>query len=174
MRRTFALVVALMLSLSGSVCADIGAKDFQIIARTLSLLSSKPSGRITIAVVYSPTVPASQQEADQIRAVLDQGLNVGNMTLVATLVPVDRLDGLDGATAAYVTQGLSAFHDTIFNATKVRHLPSLTRDFACVRAAKCVMALETQPQVQIVLSKVAAEASRVSFASAFRLLVSEI
>lgn len=174
MIRTATLAIVLSLLVGGPARAEVGVKDFQIIGRTLSLLSSKPTGRFALAIVYAPDVATSRQEAEGIQSVLGSGLTIGGLTLVPSLVPVGQLQGLEGAGAVFVTQGLGNRHGDIFAATSGRRLLSITQDTTCVQASRCVLSLTTQPQVQIVLNRRAAEASQVSFASAFRLLVSEI
>ncbi|HYD31800.1 MAG TPA: hypothetical protein VEB64_13245 [Azospirillaceae bacterium] len=169
------LALLALLALAGPAFADVGIKEFQIVGRTLSMLTTRPTGRIALAVVYAPDVAASRQEAEDVARVLGAGFAVGGLTLAPVLVPVDRLaQGLDGATAVFVTAGLAAQQDTVFQAAGARALPTLTLDFTCVRAGKCVLALKAEPQVEIVLNRRAAEQARVSFASAFRMLVSEM
>jgi len=164
-----------LLSFAMPVQAEMAPKDFQIIGRTLSLLSSRPAGRVNLAIIYAPDLPASKAEAEAITQILTGGLSVGNLTLLPIPLAIDRLgDGLNGTTAAFVTQGLTNHHETVAQAARRHRIPTITTDMACVRTGKCVLGLRTEPQVEILLNRAAAQEAQVSFASAFRLLISEI
>lgn len=169
------IAVAAILGAGQPVLADIGAKDVQVAAKTFGFTVPPLTGTVKVAVVFDPATPASQAEADQLTAILGSGLAVGATTLVPVPVPVGQLDGgLDGVGVAFVTAGLSAHHERIFAATKARKLLSVSVDTSCVQSARCVMGVKSEPKVEILVNKAAAEASSVTFAPAFRMMISEL
>ncbi|WP_035693716.1 hypothetical protein [Azospirillum halopraeferens] len=170
-----AIAAAVTLGTGLPALADVGAKDVQVAAKTFGFTVPPLTGTVTVAVVFDPGVPASQADADQLKTILGSGLAVGTATLVPVLVPVAQLDGgLDGANVAFLTGGLSAHHERIFAATKAKKLLSVSADTSCVQSARCVMGVKSEPKVEILVNKAAAEASSVSFAPAFRMMISEL
>ncbi|MGQ9369080.1 hypothetical protein [Azospirillum sp. ST 5-10] len=174
-RSIVAGMVAAALLIAAPAGAEVSSKDVQVAAKTFGFTVPPLSGTVKVAIVFDAAVPESKMEADQLGGILGSGLAVGSATLTPVLVPVGQLDsGLEGAGVAFVTSGLSASHERIFAATKARKLLSVSADAACVQSARCVMGVKSEPKVEIVVSKTAAEASSVSFAPAFRMMITEL
>ena len=171
----FTVVMALVATgFQLSAWAETTRKDVLVMARMISFLSTRPTGPVSIAIVYAPARAESKHDADGLVATLGSGLTVGPLTLVPVLVPVDQLQQMDGATAALVTAGLDDDLDAIFRATAARKLVSLSTDFNCVRTARCVVSVRSEPKVDIVVNRAAAEQSSVTFVAAVRLMITEI
>ncbi|BAI73455.1 hypothetical protein AZL_028170 [Azospirillum sp. B510] len=176
MKMTMGIALAAMVGLTGSpALADMTAKDVQVIAKTLGFTVPPLTGAVKVAVVFDPASPASQKDADDLKGILGSGLAVGAATLSPVLVPIAQLDaGLNGTGLVLVTSGLSAQQERVFAAAKAKKLISVSPDAACVRSGHCVMGIKSEPKVEIVINKSAADASSVSFAPAFRMMISEI
>lgn len=176
MRRKILIALTAVLSLTGgSALADVTAKDVQVIAKTLGFTAPPLSGAVKVAIVFDPASVPSQKDADDLKGILGGGLTAGAATLSPMMVPVAQLDsGLDGASLVFVTGGLSSQHERIFAAARGKKLLSVSPDAACVQSGRCVMGVKSEPKVEIVINKAAAEASSVSFAPAFRMMISEI
>lgn len=176
MRRKTSIALAAVLSMTGAPAfADVTAKDVQVIAKTLGFTAPPLSGAVKVAIVFDPAAAPSQKDADDLKGILGGGLTAGAATLSPVMVPVTQIDsGLDSVNLVFVTGGLSAQHDRIFAAAKAKKLLSVSPDPACVRSGHCVMGIKSEPKVEILINKAAAEACSVSFAPAFRMMISEI
>ncbi|HSK40741.1 MAG TPA: hypothetical protein VK943_13325 [Arenibaculum sp.] len=171
------LAIALLGATDGA--AETGSKDVQVAAKVFGFTDPPLTGTVRVAIVFAPDVEASRRDADALAGILGTGLAAGKATLVPVPVPLDPvgtgLDGaLDGAGAVFVTAGLAAHHEAIFGAAKARGLLSISTDMDCVRAARCVMGIRSEPRVEIVVNRSAAQASSIAFAPAFRMMISEL
>ena len=54
------------------------------------------------------------------------------------------------------------------------HVPTISTEMACVRTAHCIVGFSSQPSVEIVLNRDAANHAGVRFIQAFRMLVREL
>lgn len=167
------MVSALVLfSLPAAAGNDFTLKDGQILGRTMGYVGDGMTGAAVIAIVVSPGQPASQQEAEAIRSVIGEGLSAGRIRLQARLVSVDQLATLSGVQALYVTSG-SIGNPAVNAAAQRLHIPTLSTDMACVEQALCAVGFKSEPTVQIVINRSAADRTGIRFVQAFRMLVTE-
>jgi hypothetical protein len=152
--------------------AEFSAKDGQILGRTLGFVGDGMSGVAIVGVVFAPANPASTQEADLIQQVVGDDMPAGRVRLRVRLVPVGQLMEVTGIQALYVTSGLAA--DGQLSAAAQRlHVPTISADIGCVEHGPCVVGFSSEPTVQIVIDRGAADRDGVHFLQAFRMLVRE-
>ena len=147
--------------------------DIRVGLKTLKLLSEQPSGHLTMLVVYDPSQATSKQEANAIIAEIGDGLAVSSeITVSAIALPVDELVKNENAKLVFVTAGLNRSWD------EMQHhfigSLSITTDINCVRAARCIVGVVSQPTVEIYYSPAAAEAQEISFSDAFAMLAKNV
>lgn len=157
----------------GAVAAEFSAKDGQILGRTLGFVGDGMSGPAIVGVVFSPTNPASRREAELIQAVIGDDMPTGRVRLRSRLVPIGQVAEVIGIQALYVTGGLSANIDLVAAAAQRLHVPTISADISCVQVGACVVGFSSEPTVQIIIDRGAAERSGVRFLQAFRMLVRE-
>ncbi len=151
---------------------DVG-QELQVAGRALGFLESAPSGGVALAVVFDPSIPESVAGKDAAMAALGGGLALGSLTLNPVEVPIGSLAGTS-AGALYVTPGMAAHFDAVASRAAAEGIVSIGAELACVEAGACVMGVETQPKVRVVVSQAAASASGIAFKSAFRMMIREI
>jgi hypothetical protein len=174
-RQLISLVVLLLLMLAPQTCrAQFTARDGQIIARTLGFIESAASGVVEIGIVYAPDSRTSQRQAEDLRATIGDALTAGKVILKARLIPVDQLPTVTGIAGIYVTDDLGPHLDDVVAAARRLHVPTISTEMACVQAGRCVLAFSSQPTVEIVLNRGAANNAGVRFNQAFRMLVREL
>jgi hypothetical protein len=164
---------ALIAALSPAARAEFNAKDAQVLGRTLGYVGDGMTGIAVVGVVFEPANRSSQREADLIRAVIGDGLATGRIWLHARLIPVEQLAGVTGLNALYLTSGLAESTEAIFGAARRLRAPTISADLVCVEAGRCVVGFSSEPTVQILLNRGAAERVGVYFLQAFRMLVRE-
>jgi hypothetical protein len=149
--------------------------DLTVGLKTLPLLINKITGSATMAVIYDPANPASKTEADEIKGILDGGIDApGGVKITGALVPVSELGKLSDAKLAYVTGGLKSSFDAIASAAASSGVLTMSTDLDCVKSNKCVLGIVSKPSVDIFYSKAAADTGKVGFAQAFMMLAKQI
>ena len=152
--------------------AGFTPKDGQVLGRTMGYVGEGRSGVTVVGVVYLPEHSPSQREAELVRGVIGEGLTAGRVRLQARLVPLSELSELNGVDALYVTPGTIGDPAVPLAARRMR-VPTVSAGMDCVEAAHCAVGFSTEPTVQIVISRNAAERAGVQFTQAFRMLVTE-
>lgn len=158
----------------GPALAQITAKDVQIAVRTIGFVRNPPNGPVDLAILFDPAVPVSAAEAQTATATIGGGLRVGAATVRGVPLSISDLSRLGSFRFVLVTTGLQSHFDNIFEATRGRGILSISVDMACARAGRCVMAVASEPRVQILVNRQASEACAVEFAAAFRLMITEM
>ena len=153
--------------------AEFSVKDAQVLGRTLGFVGDGMTGVAVIGVAFASNSPASRREADAVRAVVGDELSTGRVKLRARLVPLDQLTTVEGIDALFVTSGLVTSTGVIADAARRLGIPTVSTDMACVEAANCVLGFSSEPTVQIVIDRGAADRAGVRFVQAFRMLVRE-
>ena len=151
------------------------AKDIEVAARAVAFLASKPSGSQTTAVVYAPGSADSKADADAIAAILAGGVTANKVTLEAPkVVTASELSSLSGVTVVFVARGMSAHYAAVSQAAAAKKFLTVTSDLDCARGGHCVVGVQAQPSVQILISKQASQAAGQSFSSAFLMMAKEL
>ena len=161
-------------SAAGWARADIMARDAQVIGRVLGFLESPPTGTVELGIVFDPARSESVTEAEKLRDILGDGLTSGKAKLKPRLVPIADIATAQGVVAFFITHGLGTGVDAVANAAQQRHVPTITNDLACTNSGRCVICTKSEPTVEIVVNKAAAEATGTKFATFFRMLIKEI
>lgn len=141
-------------------------------ARALSFLRPAMSGPAIAAIVYQPGNAASEAEASAIERALGSGLVAGGVTLKPKRVAANNLSAMAGARVAFVTRATN--YREVAAAAASRSIITIGSDPACATAGFCVIAISAVPRIQIFVSKAACHATKVSFGSAFLMLVKEV
>lgn len=166
------LMAALAYALPAS--AAVSPQDAQVALRSMMYLTEKPEGAVSIAVIYAKSLPKTEQDAKALADAL-AGLSLPGMSKPEPrLVAVEDLGALRDARMAFLTEGLSGHYDKVFEATKGKKILTVSIEKACVQSGRCVMAVQSQPKVEILVSRAAAAAAGVSFVPTFRMLISEL
>ncbi|WP_298325328.1 hypothetical protein [Asticcacaulis sp.] len=144
-------------------------KYLEILARALSFAIDGPAGEIETAIVYVPGNAASEAEKAELVALLGNGLQIGKVVLKGKAVPATDADAAK-AKLWLVTSGAGA-KATPLAGSKVF---TASTEKGCAEAAQCVLAIETEPKVQIYVSRKAADVTGVSFQNSFLVMVKEL
>lgn len=145
-------------------------KYLEILARALSFAIDGPAGEVEAAVLFVPGNAASEAEKTELMGLIGNGLQVGKLTLKGKAVPAGDSAAAKAklwlvTTGAGAKLGPSAAGGKVFSAST---------DKSCAETGECVLAIETDPKVQIYVSRKAAEATGVSFQSSFLVMVKEL
>jgi hypothetical protein len=154
-----------------SRAASLSGRDVHIIAKALGFLDPAPSGG-TVAVVYASFDAASKADADAVVALFADGLAVGGRTVSAKAVDVARLGRGDVYVALIAALGVQG--GALMDAAKARKIPCITSVTAMVQAGQCLVAVHSEPQVDITVNRAATQSVGIHFNAAFGMLVHEI
>lgn len=172
MLRTILLAAALT-GAALPALAQSSAKDVQVALRSLRFLAPKPAPPVQVAILHAPGNAESERDAGILMEAMSAG-TVSGTKVAARLVDVGRLEDLDGAAVAFVTAGLNAQQGAIFAAARSLGILSISTQNACAEAGHCVMSVQAEPKVRIVVNAAAAKASGLDFEPTFRMMISEI
>ena len=148
------------------------AAGVQASTRIMTFLQPPLSGPLVAAIVYRPGDAQSEAEAQIIERALAAGTAVGKMTVKSRRIATNALADLAGAKIAFVTQGSN--YRGVASAAGQHSILTISADPACVKAGLCVVAINSVPKVQILVSKAASTACNLKFGSAFLMLVREM
>ena len=153
--------------------AQFTVKDGQILGRTMGFVGDGMAGAVVVGVVFSASSATSQREATLIRGIIGDGLVAGRIRLQARLVPHDQLPTVEGIDALFLTSDLADDAAAAAAAARRLRVPTVSTDMSCVEAANCIVGFSSEPTVQIVIDREAADRAGVRFVQAFRMLVRE-
>ncbi len=165
------IFLAAMLVGAAAALAAIADSDLQIAARALSFLANPPAGTVRVGIVFDPANPQSADDAAQLQRMMDGGFRVGNMTLQPTLTPVNAIGNAKVA-LFFLTNGVGAA-GRLADVARADQVPCITLDLAKTRDGACAIGIRSNPRVEILVNRAAAEASGVRFSTAFRMLITE-
>jgi hypothetical protein len=154
-----------------AVAASLSAKDVHVITKVLGFLDPAPSGGI-VAVVYAGGDAASKGDADAIAALFGGGLPVGGGTVTAKSIDVTTLGDGSGYIAIIVAAGAQG--DGAMKAARAHKIPCITASSAMVQGGACLIAVHSEPTVDITMNHAATQAAGIGFDSAFGMLIHEI
>ena len=149
--------------------AQITATDLQVAARALSFVENPLSGTVRVGIVYTAGNSRSMQQAEALRALLGNGLRAGNLELKPVMVKAEEASTADVELFFLTEQGAS--HGAVQNAKKI---PCVTTDIEQVRSGACLMGVRSRPKVEILVNREVAAATGVTFATVFRVMITEI
>jgi len=170
--KALAVSSAAVVALAPALAHADPAKDLQVAGRALTFLENGPTGRAVLGVVFDPSKPASVAEKNAVMAAIGGGYAAGALTLIGKPVEAGDVASTSGVAALYVTTGVS--YGAVGAAAKAKKIVTIGSDDACARSGACVMAVATEPKVEIVVNRAAAAAVGAAFKAAFRMMIKEI
>jgi len=149
---------------------SLDAQDVQLVCNALGFLDPAAASGV-VAVVYDPAISGSKADADAIVAAFGNGIAGEQANYTAKVVSSDDLAG-GGYVAIIAANGAAG--TKIMKIARARKILCATGDKSAVQAGKCVMAVSSGNEVEIVVNTSAAAAAGLDFVTAFRTLITEI
>ncbi|MBI0539461.1 DUF4154 domain-containing protein, partial [Roseomonas sp. KE2513] len=157
---------------SQSALAEATARDLQVLARALAFVEGAPRGAAEVGIVYSQQSAQGRAEAERVAGAFGEGLRAGSLTLRPRLVTVETAG--QAGTAALLLTGSAVPHAALVaRAIAGRSVLTVTTDRELIETGAVVMTVRTEPRVEILVSRTAAQAAGVTFVSAFRMMIQE-
>ena len=149
--------------------AEFAAKDAQVMARVMGFMDQPPPATVKLGIVYDA---GTQKQAEALVAQLGGGLAAGKFTLVPTLVKIGDVGGAN-VNAVVLMAGVGGAAK-VAEITKGKKIPCFTGDVSQVKSGACLVGINTDPKVEILLNKGLAASSGISFGAAFKMMITEI
>jgi hypothetical protein len=153
---------------AGAAAPSLSSQDLQVLGSALTFVIPRPAG--TLAVVYSATDDASQQDAAAIMTALGKGLPIGGAILTPRLVDAAALGSTDFGLAIIAA---NANGEAVARSVDARHALCVTADRPAVQRGLCTVAINSAGRVDIFLNNRVAQRAGITFATAFRMMVHE-
>jgi len=149
--------------------AEFAAKDAQVMARVMGFMDQPPPATVNLGIVYDA---GTEKQAEALKAQLGGSLAAGKFTLVPTLVKIGDV-GSANVNAVVLMAGTGGAA-SVAAITKSKKIPCFTGDRALVQSGACLVGINTDPKVEILLNKALAASSGISFGAAFKMMITEI
>jgi hypothetical protein len=153
------------------VHAEVSLNDLQIAVRALGFINNPPSGELRVGIVYAPDVPRSAGEAQSLQNMLGEGLQVGNLFLKPVMVRIDEANSANVG-IFFLTSGLGNEASKLLATSESKQILCVTTDIAQVKNGECALGIRSQP-VEILVNRSVATNSGTTFATAFRMMITE-
>jgi len=176
--RTFMRFTAPLLLALGSSMAALPAlaaaseNEVLIAARALGFLEKPLTGTVRVGIVYAPDNPQSSEDGAGLQKIMESGLKVGGLTLRPVMVAIDGVDTAN-VDLLFLADGTGARASKAGDAARAKHIPCITLDIDQVKNGNCAIGIKSEPRVEILVNHDAASRSGVSFAGAFKMLITE-
>lgn len=168
----FATSLAALIS-STAVATNSTDPCVALTARALGFIRDRHLDNVRVALVRDPDSPQSTEEAAQIRAAFGNGIAIANMHLVLIDLPISKIEDASGVDVFWITKGLKDDYKRVVSVAKREHALSVSSDLSCAKEGICVLGVQAEPSVKIILSASAASEAGISFQPAFRMMVTE-
>jgi len=167
------LLALLLFLLSMPVLAETTNRDLLVAARALGFLESPPTGEVTLGIVFDPSTPRSQREAENILRLIGGGVRSGRLLVRGQLLSLSDLTNTN-IKLIFVSEFIGSSGAALDQLIASRDLLCITTDMELVRSGHCVMGVSASPRVEIVINREMADATDTRFSSMFRMMISEI
>jgi hypothetical protein len=147
--------------------------DLQIAARALSFMEDPLSGSVRVGIVHAPANARSARQAEELRAMLGSGLQVGNLELRPVMVELDDAEVAE-VDLFFLTEYLNPHQVPLSSISAVRQIPCVTTDIAQVQSGTCIMGVRSTPKIEILVNRAATLESGMTFSTVFRVMITEL
>ncbi|MGK7867626.1 YfiR/HmsC family protein [Falsiroseomonas sp. E2-1-a20] len=151
--------------------ADVSVRDLQVIARAVAFMTPAPSGTVEIGIVYPTASAPGRQEAERIVAAFGGGLRAGSLTLTARPIALESVPS--GPVALLLTSAALPQAAAVAAAVAGKGVLTVSTDPAAIEGGRVVMTVRSEPRVEILVNRAAAQGAGVSFSAAFRMMIQE-
>lgn len=160
-------------AIGAQASAEPTQSDLKLIAQTMAFLSKPPTGTLEVGIVYPDGPGSGRAEAERLAAAFGSGLDVGALTLRPRLLTMDEAIRDTGIPALLLTDAVLPQAAALARAIVGRGVLTVSLDPEAVTAGEAVMAVRSEPRVEIYVSRAAAAAAGVEFSTAFRMMIQE-
>lgn len=155
--------------------ADASKRDVVFLARALSFLKSPDHENVKMVVAYDPVNAESAREATLFADSGKTGaLSLGQIKVSIKLVPVQEVAAVESVDVLVITSGMRRHQLDLARTAELKGAFSISTDLSCVQDGNCVLGVQSQPSVKIVLNSKAASRAGIVFEPAFRMMVTEL
>lgn len=156
-----------------AAAAETSRRDLLILARALGFMERPPTGTAELGIAYPGGSAAARAEAERVaEAFGSEGLRAGPLLLRPRLVAAESLAQPSFA-ALFLIDAALPLASRVAEALLGRGIATVCTDPTTVERGTVVMAVRSEPRVEIVVSRAAAQRAGVSFSSAFRMMIQE-
>jgi hypothetical protein len=154
-------------------CGEVTPSDLQAVANTFNFAEGLPhSGPIAVGVVFASDQPEAKIEAARLAARLDAIHGPNDLPLQGVAISVDELARLQYPPAVLLLLSGTIQRASVINEVARRHhLITISTDPSCLDAKCCVLMVQANDRVKIVLDTAVADAVGANFSSIFAMMV---
>jgi hypothetical protein len=155
-----------------SVLAEPTQRDLQVVVRSLGFLDPAPKGTVELGVVYGNDVGKGRDIAERLIRTVDQPIRLGGLTVTLRAVSLEQLAS-PSLQVLFLTDDSEEFARDLSDRMRGRKILTAALSPSLVSAGLVVMAVQAEPRVRIVVSRVAEQKAGIRFLPAFRMMIQE-
>lgn len=164
-KETLAGILLAVLLFPAVSYADVTSRDIEIFAKAVGFVEGGPKGNVPVAIVYNGTEASSYADAKKALGLMND-YSHGKSRFAGHLVPMGQPVNMP---IAFIMRGA----EKVASSLTRRKIITVASDPACVIAGKCVMAVQSEPKIDIFVSQAASKDAGVRFGAAFLMVVKE-
>jgi hypothetical protein len=153
-----------ILALVSSAAQAATDKDVQLLSKAIHFVEGGIGKEV--AVIFDAASPDSVSDADTVMGLLAASGLTGSKVSVSSI-------GGASARVLYISKGLKGSWDSVSRAAVDGKKLTVTLDSECVKAAKCILAVQSAPSVEIRVNKAASASAGIGFGAAFKMMIKE-
>jgi len=147
-------------------------KDIVALSKAISFIKDGPSGTVNFEILYDDGNAASSAHANEVASIAASPVGSGKVKLQGKKVSVASV-GSTGSKVIFVTKGLNSKYASILNTAAGKGAITVSTDEDCLSSGGCVLAVKTQPNIDIMVSGSAASKTGIEFSSAFSMMITQ-
>lgn len=152
----------------------VAAKDMQVLSRSLGFVKGTRANGTKVGIVYDPSSPESTGDGQAAMAQLGASVKAGDRMLTPVLLKIGEVGQATDIAAYFLTSGVGAAASSVAEASKANGVPCITTDLMQVQKGNCLISINTEKKVEILINKSVLEANGIVIDEAFRMLIKEI
>lgn len=148
-------------------------RDLRVVTKAVGFLHPPPGSTVQIALAYGDAAGPGRIAAEQLAEASEGLARVGGLSPQFRAVSLEQLRSGVMPAVVVLAEALPSDAGLLAGLVRGRGVLTITSDPALVRAGLLVMAVRSEPRVEILVSRVAEQAAGVTFAPAFRMMIQE-
>ena len=148
-------------------------EDLLVAARALGFMNNSLTGKVRVGIVYAPSASKSVTDANNIYKLMGSGLEVGDVVLAPVLLNIDNAASAD-VRLFFLAEGSGNDAAKLGAISREKKVLCITADTSQVIKGSCTLGVKSEPKVEIFMNRGLANSSGISFATAFRMMITEL
>lgn len=168
----FIMLFGVALFVNAVSFATPNEREISALTKIISMSKDIPAGKVDMAVVYDASVPESSESLNQLTTLMESMFEGPRHTISLVPITADSLFSVSKYKVVFLTDGLT--EDVMQQIKRIsidNRILTMSTNLACVYNDTCVIGIEHDQFMNIILSNNVYKASKLRFNAAFKFIV---